>query len=69
MLSASLSRSYDTIGRASGLALGSGYSVSYGYGSDGRLSGLSWKAAGVQDSVNYGYKVLVSKPLKQLNGS
>ncbi|MFC1461731.1 RHS repeat domain-containing protein, partial [Verrucomicrobiota bacterium] len=50
-----LSRTYDSLGRSSGFALDSGYSVEYGYDTVGRLNNVGWDVATSVSDVSYSY--------------
>ena len=52
---AAIARSADTFGRASGLSLGDGYAVSYGYDESGRFSSVSSSVLFASSAVNYSY--------------
>ena len=50
-----LARAYDSLGRSSGLSLGSDYSLIYGYDDLGRFSSISSSVSSASSVVNYSY--------------
>ncbi|NCC61476.1 MAG: RHS repeat protein [Verrucomicrobiae bacterium] len=50
-----LTRTHDTLGRPSGMALDSDYALTYGYDSYGRFSAISSSVSSVQSVVDYSY--------------
>jgi RHS repeat-associated protein len=58
LVSRTVTRTYDTggvIGRNTGVTTDSGYAVTYGHGTTGRFSTVSWNIGTHTDSVQYGY--------------
>jgi len=50
-----LTRTQDTLGRSSGVALNDGYTVTYGYASDGRFHSVGSVVQGVSNNWQYSY--------------
>ncbi len=55
LMDRALTRTYDALGRALGISMGSDYYLAYGHSNNGRLTTLFWDIAGQQDSANYTY--------------
>ncbi len=56
LITATLNRSHDSLGRPAGITLGSDYALTYAYAPDGRFSGVSWNISGIQDNAAYQYR-------------
>jgi len=55
LISETITRSYDGLGRGAGFSLGAGYGVTYGYDNTGRFNTVGWTAEGLSGNAAYAY--------------
>ncbi|MBM4309920.1 MAG: hypothetical protein FJ119_03090, partial [Deltaproteobacteria bacterium] len=55
LISETITRSYDDLGRSSGFSLGTDYTTTYAYDTTGRFINVGWTAEGMSGNTTYAY--------------